>query len=137
VIWYVLSACQQNNRCYEKLRHGQHRTSPEAESNRAALSSGPPRAVNLGLTTGSLSVAAFQIGIKHRDGSGAGCCACPCRRVLAAVRCEERAQLSGLTEHVLDLSPYAARTYFWRWNNRKGIFGRNFLSDADLKLALE
>ena len=54
-----------------------------------------------------------------------------------AVRREERAQLSGLTEHVLDLSPYTARTYFWRWNNRKGNFGRNFLSDADLKLALE
>ena len=38
----------------------------------------------------------------------------------AAVRREERAHLSGLTEHVLDLSPYAAGTYFWRWNNRKG-----------------
>ena len=48
-----------------------------------------------------------------------------------------RAHLSDLTEHDLDLSPYAARTYFWRWNNRKRNFSRNFLSDEDLKLALD
>ena len=54
-----------------------------------------------------------------------------------AVRREARAHLSDLTEHVFDLSPYAARTYFWRWNNRKRNFSRNVLSDEDLKLALD